>query len=52
MAIMTARKDETRKPWATPELRKTSIEQITATAVGPQPMDGGTSKPNNGTHLS
>lgn len=40
------KKVEIRKAWVAPELRKTSIEQITANSRGCKNMDGGTS-PNN-----
>lgn len=44
MASKTDRKGETRKNWATPELRKTSIEQITANANNSPTVDGGSGK--------
>ncbi len=46
MAIKNDRKGETWKHWVTPELRKISIEQITATTHGGVNFDGGTTKPN------
>ena len=47
MASKIDKKGETRKTWATPELRKTSIEQITATSTTPASSDdGGIHKPN------
>jgi hypothetical protein len=46
MTAKTDRKVEIRKDWVTPELRKTSIEQITANSTGCKAPDGGTS-PNS-----
>jgi hypothetical protein len=47
MASKTDNNGETRKQWVAPELRKTSIEQITASAPAPVGThDGGTTKPN------
>lgn len=44
MASTTNGKGETRKHWATPELRKTSIEQITANSNNKPTLDGGAGK--------
>jgi hypothetical protein len=46
MASKIDKKGETRKTWVTPELRKTSIEQITASAPNGTGFDGGIHKPN------
>ncbi|MGD0093218.1 MAG: hypothetical protein ABSE73_25165 [Planctomycetota bacterium] len=46
MTRNTDKKAEIRKDWVAPELRKTSIEQITATSRGRMNNDGGT-KPND-----
>jgi len=46
MAGKTDRKGEIGKNWTAPELRKISIEQITANGTLTKPSDGGTS-PNN-----
>jgi hypothetical protein len=42
----TDKKVEIRKDWVAPELRKTSIEQITANSRGSSRQDGAT-KPNS-----
>jgi hypothetical protein len=42
MASKTEKNGETRKHWVAPELRKTSIEQVTAVSVGSPNFDGGT----------
>ncbi|MGA8743605.1 MAG: hypothetical protein WB561_20605 [Terracidiphilus sp.] len=48
MTGKTDKKTEIRKDWVAPELRKTSIEQITASSRGCSASDGG-SAPNNHT---
>ena len=42
MSVKTDEKVEIRKDWLAPELRKTSIEQITASSKGCKAPDGGT----------
>jgi hypothetical protein len=46
MAGKTEKKVEIRKDWVAPELRKISIEQITANSRGRRTLDGA-SQPNS-----
>ncbi|MGD0345855.1 MAG: hypothetical protein ABSA85_03810 [Terracidiphilus sp.] len=47
MTGKTDKKAEIRKDWVAPELRKTSIEQITANATGISTTDGGSGNANH-----